>query len=364
MNKNAIAIFAIFFCSTSLAQEPPPTLPAYSVYGNAQPIPGLPNAISMPQLGTLLSTKGAVTTLTASSLTFPNNIVYSGSYNTTQEWLTVNGNSLTGTASTSASDGIDAPLHVYVGNDTVDTTTSGPGNLNILAVNHATATGSTGGRTMIFGSENIVGTPATLSAAGYVGVGAQTRVSANMGGSTGAYANYKGNTFGGNSNVFTTTGATFIGLVNAHEFDTTLATSSSSAEKHGITVVLGANDAVRAAFDDSAIGFGAQDNASPVGWKTGIMFGAYAHQWPFATDSTLIGTQVRTVGTASSSVALYGVDLTNVTFTTGGAGYLAPLITPSSSSAACKTGAITWDANFIDICVATNTHKHVALSSF
>lgn len=311
----------------------------------------------------MLQWYGLASTMTT-GLIFPNNIIYSGAYSTAQEWMTVSGNSLTGTASTSASDGLDAPLHIYVGNDTVDTTTSGPGNLNIMAVNHATAAGSTGGRTMIFGSENIVGTPTTLTAAGYVGVSGQTRVSANMGGSTGAYTNYKGDTFGGNSNVFTTSGATFIGIVNSHEFDTTLANGSSAAEKHAVTLVLGANDTVRATYDDNAVEFGAQDNASAVGWKTGIMFGSYAHQWPFATDSTLIGTQVRTVGTASPSVALYGVDLTAVSFQTGGAGFLAPLITPSSSSATCKTGSIVWDANFIDICVATNTHKHVALSAF
>lgn len=306
---------------------------------------------------------GIAQTLT-SNLTFPNSINYSGAYTTAQEWLTVNGNSLTGTASTSSSDGLDAPLHIYVGNDTVDTTTSGPGNLNVLAVNHATAAGSTGGRTMIFGSENIVGTPTTLSAAGYVGVGGQVRVSANMGGSTGAYTNYKGNTFGGNSNAFTTSGATFISLVNAHEFDATVASGSSAAEKHGMTVVLGANDAVRATYDDSAVEFGAQDNASAVGWKIGIMFGAYAHQWPFATDSTLIGVQTRQVGTASASVAKYGVDVSGLTITTGGAGFRAPLITPASSAATCDTGAIVWDTGFVYVCTATNTWKRAALSTF
>lgn len=310
-------------------------------------------------------THGGHAQTVTTNLTFPNGIVYSGSYNTTtQEWLTVSGNSLTGTASTSASDGLDAPLHVYVGNDTVDTTTSGPGNLNILAVNHATAAGSTGGRTTILGSENIVGTPTTLSAAGYVGVGAQTRVSANMGGSTGAYANYKGNTFGGNSNVFTTSGATFIGLVNAHEFDVTLATGSSAAEKHGITVVQGANDAVNAAYDGAAFQFAAQDGATAK-WPIGIDFGGgYAHQTSFDANSTFIGATPRTVGTASPRLGLYGIDWTNVTFTTGGAPFVMPLITPSSSSATCKTGAIVWDGNFIDVCVATNTHKHVALSTY
>lgn len=302
--------------------------------------------------------------LVPNGLQFSNSLAYSGAYSINQQWLTVNGSSLTGTVGAGSADGLVGPLHVYVGNDTADTTTTGPGNLNVLAVNHATAGGSTGGRTMIFGSENIVGTPTTLSAAGYVGVGGQIRISANMGGATGAYTNYKGDTFGGNSNAFTTTGATFIRLVNAHEFDTTLGSGSSAAEKHGITVVLGANDAVRATYDDSAIEFGAQDNASAVGWKTGIMFGAYAHQWPFATDSTLIGVQTRQTGTASTSVAKYGVDVSGLTITTGGAGFRAPLITPSSSSAACDTGAIVWDTGFIYICTATNTWKRAALSTF
>jgi hypothetical protein len=43
---------------------------------------------------------------------------------------------------------------------------------------------------------------------------------------------------------------------------------------------------------------------------------------------------------------------------------LAPLATPSSSSAACATGTSQDDANYHYVCVATNTWKRVALSSF
>ena len=38
--------------------------------------------------------------------------------------------------------------------------------------------------------------------------------------------------------------------------------------------------------------------------------------------------------------------------------------TPASSSAACTTGMIQWDANFVYVCVATNTWKRSGLSSF
>jgi hypothetical protein len=254
-------------------------------------------------------------------LQFTNSIVYSGAGSINQQWLSVNGLSLTGTATQLASDAILAPFHIYVGGDSVDTTTNGNGNLNVFYVGHATSAGSTGGRTVIQGAENIVGTPTTLSAAGYVAVGGITRVSANLGGTTGAYANYKGTAFGGGFDIYTTSGATFVSLVNSQENDVTLAGGTSAAEKHGLTVVLGSNDAVRAVYDDNGIQFGAQDNASAVGWKTGIMFGAYAHQWAFATDSTLIGAQVRTAGTASPSVALNGVDFSAVTFQSGGCSF-------------------------------------------
>jgi len=44
--------------------------------------------------------------------------------------------------------------------------------------------------------------------------------------------------------------------------------------------------------------------------------------------------------------------------------FLETLATPASSSAACTAGQFTDDANYHYVCVATNTWKRVALSSF
>lgn len=41
-----------------------------------------------------------------------------------------------------------------------------------------------------------------------------------------------------------------------------------------------------------------------------------------------------------------------------------PLVTPASSTATGTTGAITYDANFLYICVAKNTWKRIALTAF
>lgn len=38
--------------------------------------------------------------------------------------------------------------------------------------------------------------------------------------------------------------------------------------------------------------------------------------------------------------------------------------TPATSSTACATGMISWDANYVYVCVITNTWKRVALGSF
>lgn len=43
---------------------------------------------------------------------------------------------------------------------------------------------------------------------------------------------------------------------------------------------------------------------------------------------------------------------------------LGPAATPASSSTGCTTGDLTWDANFLFLCINTNTWKRVALAAF
>jgi hypothetical protein len=239
-----------------------------------------------------------------------------GASGTSNSLLYMPATSITGLATTPANGQI-SPFNLYISGDSVDTTTSGNGNLVAFSMLEAASAGYTGGRTAIQGYTAIVGTPTSVNGSGMTGVTALTRVSANMTGVTGAYTNYKGDTFGGNSNVFATSGATFLKTLNAHEFDTTIPTGASAADHFGISIVKGASDALRGAYDDTAISVNDQDGPT-VGWLYGISFGGYAHHWPFAADSTLIGAQLRQSGGVETDTALNGVDFRNVSFQSGG----------------------------------------------
>ena len=249
-------------------------------------------------------------------LNYSNNITMTAPFVVGNTWLNIDGNAIFGTAGTPA-DGNISPFRIYIGGDSVDTTTSGNGVLTAFAVTHATSGGSTGYRTAIQGSENIVGTPVGNN--NYVGVLGITRGSANLNGTAGSYNNSQGGAFGMNSNVFLTSGATFVAVLTSLEADVAIQTGASAAEKHGLAVVITNPDVSRALYDDSAVEFDNQDGTSTT-WKYGISFGAYAHKWAFGTDSTLIGAQQRQVGPGSpdSPVALWGIDFSKVTFQAGG----------------------------------------------
>ncbi len=280
-------------------------------------------------------------TITTVSLpdAYSTNLVFSGTQTSTVAWVFQTGQSLTGTASAPA-DGIISPRHYYVGGDSVDT-----GNTNLigLSVEHAVSANHSGGREAIQGYTAIVGTPSVApGSAGYVGVQGQCRCSANLTGTAGVYTNYKGTVFGGNSNVFTSAGATFLTLINGHEFDVTLSTGASAADKFGISVVQGNNDATRGTYDDAAISIQNQSGAGTT-WTRGLSFGGYAHLWPFATDSILIGAQVRQVPSVGTAPALNGIDFSSVTF----------------SSHAIKTPGFTVTSSGPVICTLTTTDPGV-----
>jgi hypothetical protein len=270
---------------------------------------------------------------------------------------------------TTPPNGLISPFNIYISGDTVDADTNGNGFLTGLSVLDAPGAGFKGGRTGIQGSVSVVGTPAVIDSDGIVGVLGIVRASANMLGAAGSYASYAGSVFGGNSNIFTTTGATFLKTVNAHEFDSTIASGTSAADHYGISIVEGSSHAVQGAFDDSAISINNQGGAS-VGWNFGISFGSYAHQWAFGNTSTLIGAQIRQVPSVGTDPALYGVDFRNVSFQSGGAAFISTgwSIDPSGSEQANSVvigspaggnkGAGTFNANagFIGgVAVSTST---------
>ena len=195
-----------------------------------------------------------------------------------------------------------------------DAVQSGSNAYYVVNVIDQIAAGATGNRATILGVGSVSGTPgANLNAVGTYGL---SYVNVNMGGSAGAYTNYVGSIFGGTSQVYGLSGATYLIAITGHEFDVEIPTGASAGESHAATFVHTKNHRVRATYDDSAIELDSQDDASNPGWKYGIAFGGYAHQWDFATDSTLIYAWTRQSGTASSSVAAIGIDFSNVTFGT------------------------------------------------
>lgn len=244
---------------------------------------------------------------------------YSGASSSSNSFMWMGGTSITGTASVAPANGITSPFNLYIGGDSVDTTTSGNGNLIGFSFEHAVSATHTGGRTAIQGYLPIVGAPSVAAGSdGYVGVQGMARASANFGGTTGVYTNYKGNVFGGNSNVWATAAGTFLEHIVSQEFDVSIQTGASAANKYGISIIKGSIDRVRGVYDDAAISINDQYNPSSPGWKIGLAFGGYGHQWAFASDSTLIGVQLAQAGPTSGdpAVADLGVDFTNATFTT------------------------------------------------
>jgi hypothetical protein len=320
-------LFLLTFSNETIAQTTRLIVPAD--VGIQVPFGAVGNVlVAGPATSQIQDSAAATSVSMPVGVVFSNNAVLASPFTTAQGWLNINGKSLSGTAGTPG-DGNISPFRIYIGGDTVDTTTSGNGVLDTLAVTHAASAGHTGFRTAIQGSENVVGTPAS-GGPNYVGVLGITRGSANLNGTTGAYTNYAGGIFGMNANAYLTSGATFITSLVGFEADVTLQIGSSVAEKHGITIILGAADVGRATYDDSALEFDNQEGTSTT-WKYGISFGSYGHKWAFGTDSTLIGAQQRQAPSTDSPIALNGVDFTAVAFQSGGCAFKSSgfCITPS-----------------------------------
>jgi hypothetical protein len=226
-----------------------------------------------------------------------------------------NGTGLSGSV-TAPSSGIISPVNIYYGTDTANPSN---GLLLGLSVYHASSgAGRTGGRYAIQGLDYAVGTP--TAAGPLVGVVGFQQINANQTGTAGSYTTYAGSSFGGNFKCWLQGSATFIGICNGAELNAEVDTGASTAEKHGLSIVKVSADAVRGAYDDSALNFNDQD-ATTATWQYGIAFGSYAHKWPFGTDSTLIGAQIRQIPSVGTDIALYGVDFSNVTFQSGGCAF-------------------------------------------
>jgi hypothetical protein len=300
------------------------------------------------------------TNLTGPNLHLTTNKVFSGANSATQSWFWANSLGMSGTL-TPATSGLISPFSISVSSDSVDASAAADGMIG-FSVRMATSANHVNKRIGMQTWQIASGLPLNSENTSYAGSITLCSATINLGGTTGAATNYKGNIFAGNSNAYLGSSVTFLRLINAHEFDTTVPTGASVASKFGISIVKGSDDAVRGTFQDAAIAIADQDGAGT--WSMGLQFGMYSSEWAFGTDSTLIGVMPRVIPSSETQTANYGVDWTGITFTAGGAGFVAPLITPASASATGKAGSIVWDANFIYVCTATNTWKRVAIATW
>ena len=286
-------------------------------------------------------------------------IVYAGANSRDNSWLWGE-LSLSGTLTSDVVFGARSVAGIRIFPDTANVASG----LAYFEVNARPGTGRIGNRTGVLGRlicNSVVDASDTY--AGLVGVMGVVGVAANQNGTGVSLTTHKGNVFGGNSNAYTASGATFLALINGHEFNTTLVTGASAAQKFGISIVKGVSDAVRGSYSDAALAISDQGGAA-VGWTVGLQFGSYAGQWAFGTDSTLIGVKNQVLPAPDTSEALYGIDMSALTITAGGAGVVMPLISPASAAATGKAGSICWDAGFIYVCTATDTWKRVAIATW
>jgi hypothetical protein len=108
---------------------------------------------------------------------------------------------------------------------------------------------------------------------------------------------------------------------------------------------------------------------SGVGASLGSVKGVKFDTGFAATAGSVSTTTISDDSSSTQSIRIngthtYGVDASGMKVNGGGSPFLAPLLTPASSIAACKQGAIQWDASFIYVCAATNSWKRAALRTF
>jgi hypothetical protein len=306
----ALALCLIAGCafSQSVTQAPSYTVSSNCSLSNAEAKPSsiaCVAGIAFPSLS--LSMAGASSP--------SNNLIYSA------------GTFIYGTVTAAQPTGTIGPWSFYISGDQVDTQTNfGTGSsLTAFSVELATSTGYTGGRTA-FGSYLVTAgvQGGVASSAGNVSATFLHQVNGSFGGTSG-YGNGAGGVFGTNCNIYATTAATYLNLINCEEFDVSLPTGASADAKYSQTIVLGPNDAVQGLYDDAGIDFN-EVGGTTGKWKNGILFGSNIQAWPFSSTSTLIGATYRTQGCGGSLcpgsvVALNGADFSAVTFQSGGCSF-------------------------------------------
>ncbi|HXT81388.1 MAG TPA: hypothetical protein VN702_17620 [Acetobacteraceae bacterium] len=203
-----------------------------------------------------------------------------------------------------------------INSDSLDTTTGAgaPRGINDFYIGHTISAGATGGRNGVNVFLNQTG--ATTLAAGqfYVGVASNVVASFNAGG-TSLVPN--GAVMGFNPRAVLQSGATFFNSAVGMEVDFGARAGSSVSYKYGLTVVLDQLDAVDASVNSAGLVFGLNASAGPTspGLLFGVQYGGPQNWWPInPTLGTLIGVAAPINGSGPAYTALYGVDVSAVTF--------------------------------------------------
>jgi hypothetical protein len=153
---------------------------------------------------------------------------------------------------------------------------------------------------------SVKGAPGQASP-GYVGIFPGGYLNVNLGGTAASIITAAGSLYGMNPNVTLGPNATNIFTVTGSEFDMTMLTGSSSANKFGMDVVQAAADAVQGSVNDAA--FFAYNQIGAVGWKCGFCLGGVGSggSFPLSSTGTILGTE-------GAGTTAKGVDFSSVTF--------------------------------------------------
>jgi hypothetical protein len=321
--RRYLALLLALACASSSAvvkNQPPATANS----GVTQIVAGT-NVTLSPSGGT-----GAVTVNATGGTSTFGNVTFSGAQTSAQSYLWAPGTTLSGSVTAPAS-GQPGLQEFYILSDTVDASSVG---LNDIMVLERPDVGYKGGRNGIFSEVFVVGAPATSTSGGPMVAGQFLgNMGANQGGTSG-YANLIGGVWGITAGAIQNSqyGSASI----AGEFDQTVLAPTGS--KYGVLVVQAAGDTTRGTYNDAAIDINSQ--AASDTWLHGLEFGSYDQQWPFGTDSTLIGAVQRQSPSTNTPVALYGVDFSAVTFQSGGCAFKSTsfCIDPSGNATAASAG--------------------------
>ena len=115
-------------------------------------------------------------------------------------------------------------------------------------------------------------------------------------------------------------GATYYNSAQGAEIDIAVRAGASVRHKSCLTLYSANSDAVHGDVTDAMLVFG-RDNTTTVGFRHGIQFGRSGEYFPIdPTGGTLIGVVPDAYGSYAS--ALYGVDLRNLSITSGGYAFI------------------------------------------